>query len=346
MTEERITLKFKESKLVWNRYVKYEDYDLMGNRVYVTAGNEANWLEYALGVQFTPDFYVMITNFDMISVSLYIKYADVAPVMRWSCSGAPLWKCSEDINGMFPDEASCKSACRGAPDCIPNMKCEEPRNGYENDGCGLRRANTKCDPIVSVPLQITAKPTTIKVGELIEISGKYRSNVQVEIYEDVLFGKTLATPTCNSAGEFKTNIYLNKPIGTYKIRAKYCALLACDYSNIITIWVIKADTPCVPIWRCKEPKDGYESDGCGNTAYNSLCLPEDPILPCADGNTRIVQCPNDPSKTYTEKCVAGKWVPVDRNKICGTDDNMYYILTLVVIIIVIMLLYTKLKRRK
>ena len=337
MTEERITLKYKEQKLVWNRWVKYEDYDLMTDRAYISAGNEKNWLEQGLGVFFTPDFYVMIYNYDLVSVSLYIKYGP-EPVMRWSCSGAPLWKCSEDISGMFPTEAECKSACKGAPGCIPDMKCETPLNGYESDGCGLRRANTKCDPVVSVPLSLSASPTTIKVGDLITVSGKYKPGARVIIYEDVLLGKVFAETVCNSAGVYNLMIYLDKPIGTYKIRARSDALILPDLSNIVTINIMAAEVPCVPAWRCKEPKDGYESDGCGNTAYNSLCLPEDPSMPCASGNTRTVQCPGDAKKTYTEKCIAGKWTPVDKNKKCGIDTTIYLILAVLVILAIILVI--------
>ena len=32
------------------------------------------------------------------------------------------------------------------PACIPSWNCEQPFNGYENDGCGNRRYNSVCDP--------------------------------------------------------------------------------------------------------------------------------------------------------------------------------------------------------
>ena len=341
MPEERITLGFKEQKLVWNRWVKYEDYNLMDSEAYITAGNEFAWMSYLEEKYFTPDFFIMMTSFDLTSISLLIRYGTDAP-KRWSCSGAPLWKCSEDVNGMFPDEASCKSACKGDPVCIPDMKCETPLNGHESDGCGLRRANTKCDPVVSVPLSLKTDKTTIKVGDLLTVSGTYRSGAKVIIYEDVLFGKVFVTVTCNSAGNYSAVVYLKKPIGIYNIRAKSDALILPDLSSIVKITVIAGDVPCISKWRCKEPKDGSETDGCGNTAYNSLCLPEDPKLPCADGNTRIVQCPNNSSKTYAEKCVLGKWTPIDKSTKCDISDNvLYYILLAVVVILVIMVLTRK-----
>jgi len=119
MTEERVTLRLYESKLIWNRYVKYADYDLMGSRVLIIAGNEQHWMKYSQVIQFTPDFSVMVTSNNLLtSVSLLIIYN--APAMRWSCSGSPMWVCSESINGMFATQLECQTACRAPPgDCQP-----------------------------------------------------------------------------------------------------------------------------------------------------------------------------------------------------------------------------------
>ena len=272
MPEERITLKFRErGRIVWNREVVYQDYDLMGSRAYILAGNENGWLGYLEEKYFTPDFYIMVTSFDLVSVNLLIRYGAEAP-KKWSCSGAPLYRCSEDINGIFPTQADCLSACKGAP-CSPVWTCETPANGYESDGCGLRRANTRCDPLVSGPLSLSADKTTIKVGDLITFSGKYKSFAKVIIYEDSLLRPKITETTCNSAGNYMVVAYLNRPAGTYRIQAKSDALIFPDLSNIITITVTAAIPVCVPKWVCEQPLNGYETDGCGNRGWNSACIP-------------------------------------------------------------------------
>jgi len=146
MTEERITLSLYGEKLVWNRYVKYVDYDLMGSKVLIRAGNEQHWMKYLETIQFTSDFSVMVTSDNLLtSVSLLIIYN--APATRFSCSGAPLWRCSESINGQYATINECVNACKGDPGCVPDWKCEIPRNGYSNDGCGSRRLDANCDPL-------------------------------------------------------------------------------------------------------------------------------------------------------------------------------------------------------
>jgi len=137
----------------------------------------------------------------------------------------------------------------------------------------MRRANARCDPIVSVPLSLTSDKTTIKVGDLITVSGKYRTNAGVIIYEDVLLGKEYATVYCNSAGDYNAVIYLNKPAGIYNIRAKSAALLSFDKSNIVTITVTAAEPICVSKWVCEQPLNGYETDGCGKRGWNTACVP-------------------------------------------------------------------------
>lgn len=77
-TEERITLKLKEKRLVWNREVMYADYKLMEDKALIIAGNESYWMGYLQSEYFTQDFYVMVTAYDMISVSLYIKYGNIS----------------------------------------------------------------------------------------------------------------------------------------------------------------------------------------------------------------------------------------------------------------------------
>lgn len=145
MTEERITLPLFGSKLVWNRTVKYENYDLINSKVLISAGNESYWMSYTEQKYFTSDFWVMVTSDNLLyEVSLLIRYG-TEPAIKWACSGAPLWACSESSSGIFPTKESCELACRGTP-CVPNWICETPSNGYENDGCGSRRANARCDP--------------------------------------------------------------------------------------------------------------------------------------------------------------------------------------------------------
>lgn len=36
--------------------------------------------------------------------------------------------------------------------CVPIWQCEKPLNGYESDGCGTRRTNSTCNPVVKPPV--------------------------------------------------------------------------------------------------------------------------------------------------------------------------------------------------
>ncbi len=274
MTEERITLNLYEKRIVWNREVIYLDYDLMNSRVLIVAGNEQFWMSYTEGIQFTPDFFVMVTSDNLIhSVSLLIRYG-AEPAKKWSCTGAPLYGCFEDINGV-QTEAECKLSCKGLP-CTPVWKCEVPANGYENDGCGSRRANARCDPIIKFPLSLTSDKSTIKVGDLITVSGKYESFARVIIYEDSGLRPTLATVTCNSAAVYNAIVYLNKPVGTYKLQAKSDALVLPALSNIITITVVSDIThlecvngKCTKVTGAGTDTCTIEGSTCGQLPLNS-----------------------------------------------------------------------------
>lgn len=157
MTEERIKLKLYESKLVWNRYVKYENYDLYNSKVLISAGNESYWMSYTEQINFTSDFWVMVSSDNLLyEVSLLIRYGTEAQ-MKWACSGAPAWVCSQSTSGTFSTQESCELACEGTP-CVPKWKCEVPANGYENDGCGLRRANVRCDPPAGTKWKCSGSP--------------------------------------------------------------------------------------------------------------------------------------------------------------------------------------------
>jgi len=66
---------------------------------------------------------------------------------------------------------------RASPEsCIPNWKCEQPLNGYENDGCGNRQISSSC--------------TTKKIGDCItdpsDIEHKSWAITNIEIYENKL----------------------------------------------------------------------------------------------------------------------------------------------------------------
>jgi hypothetical protein len=120
---------------------------------------------------------------------------------------------------------------------------------------------------------LSADKTTIKVGDLITFSGKYKSWAKVIIYEDAGLRPKITETVCNSAGNYMVVAYLNRPVGTYRIQAKSDALILPDLSNIITITVTAAVAPCVPKWVCEQPLNGYETDGCGHRDANSKCNP-------------------------------------------------------------------------
>ncbi len=154
MPEERITLKFKEKKVVWNREVLYQDYDIANSRAFIIAGNESSWLRRLEDKYFTPDFYVMLAFFDLTSVTLYIKYGQDAP-MKWKCSGSPLFGCFQALDGIYNTQEECKAACRTPPPPAPtdkfftcmNGRCQEVNyvTEFKNDPtCGGKCGTTPC----------------------------------------------------------------------------------------------------------------------------------------------------------------------------------------------------------
>ncbi|MFH2094938.1 MAG: hypothetical protein ABIJ16_04490, partial [Bacteroidota bacterium] len=170
---------------------------------------------------------------------------------------------------------------------------------------------------VATPMYLTSDKYSIQVGDTVTFSGIYKASAKVGIYDvtDLIDVKVTET-TCDIHGNFKVAVNLNIPIGRREMKGKSFDLLP-DQSGILYIDVHEKQA-CVPKWGCIQPLNGYQSDGCGHTKYDPLCLP---TTGCTEGATREMNCPSIVGKTYTQKCVSGEWISVDKDTKCVTEED-------------------------
>lgn len=135
------------------------------------------------------------------------------------------------------------------PLCFPVWTCETPLNGYENDGCGNRRLNTACNPPQVGNISFTSTPSGAKI---------------------FLDGTDQAVNT--------PNIVSNVPVGTHTYILRLAGYN--DYAGSISVTMGQTaavtatmTVACTPVWKCEQPLNGYEADGCGNRRLNPTCNP-------------------------------------------------------------------------
>ena len=195
---------------------------------------------------------------------------------------------------------------------------------------------------VATPMYLSSDKYSIQLGDTVTFSGIYKASAKVGIYDvtDLLDVKVTET-TCDIHGDFKVAVNLNIPIGRREMKGKSFDLLP-DQSGSLFIDVHPKHV-CIPDWHCSTKLDGKEYDGCGHSRDNPLCLP---ITGCSEGTTRTVSCPNVAGKSYTQKCVTGEWISVDKDTKCVADkeeekkeeedDILYYILLAIVVALIFM----------
>lgn len=141
--------------------------------------------------------------------------------------------------------------CTYIPPCAPGWICEMPLNGYKNDGCGNRAADSACNPPPPPPTgQYAANDGSTPIGTAVCIIYPSFDSPHPGIIQGGWQGYAYDVYD-NIRGEILQMPYKYLVIGT-----------DCVYTP-----------PCSPTWACETPLNGYSSDGCGNRVVSAGCNP-------------------------------------------------------------------------
>jgi len=312
MTEETITLNFHESKLVWNRSVRYDDYESAGgDLVLITAGNESNWIEPALGVWFTDDFYIMLVENKLTSVKLYIKYGAVPDYGLQILYGGE-GNANIFVNNNLVQHGDMVNANVALTiKAVPSADTEFVKWILEYD------SGVKVN-ITGNPHLITANTPDIKsftgVFKLKDVPSLIITNVSA---------------TLISAGNIKIKWTQNIP-GRIDITRNGEHVFAWDEKtagnkdwdssgNVSGTYIFCVNGVCVTFildcvstqWLCEEPLNGYEFDGCGHRREADRCDPAIEGLKLSVNNaTKTVSVNLNTDVIFEVKGTSGKTVVI------------------------------------
>jgi len=112
--------------------------------------------------------------------------------------------------------------------------------------------------------------TEINIGTSVMFTGQWLPLEEIKIHavSDVYGISPTATTKTDSSGNFKVSGTPGIIPGTYQYEARS----GLYKSNPVTIKLL-AESGCSKNWKCEEPFNGYEFDGCGHRQLNTNCTP-------------------------------------------------------------------------
>jgi hypothetical protein len=141
--------------------------------------------------------------------------------------------------------------------CVPAWRCEIHLTGFEEDGCGNRRANPACNPLQTGDINFVSTP----------------AGAEIFIYGADQGVKTPNTATNVPAGDLA---YVLKLAG-YNDYSGTVSVIAGQTANV-SVTLTPSTPSCVPAWKCEIHLTGFEEDGCGNRRANPACVYREAVL--------------------------------------------------------------------
>jgi len=234
--------------------------------------------------------------------------------------------------------------CGQPKDCISRWTCEAGNTGYEVDGCGNRRANQLCSktPVIFHIQPLPAQMTISTIGTITIVGTAHEFNLVAGVYQ----WKIEKEGYLSQSGEFNSKI---SKIFNITLIAVCSSEFKCEEPlngydsngcgtrrrNSICNPSLP---PCVSNWKCVLPLNGYEEDGCGSVRKNTECNPV--IPPCVEGTTRLVTCPQN-GRLVTQDCVNGLWISRPAEVIACMDDKDNTILIIIGAVLILYLIWRK-----
>lgn len=168
---------------------------------------------------------------------------------------------------------NCTKEWKHVAACQPNWQCEPGQTGWEIDGCGNKRENSACNPIIAKPKIIDASPKTpitVNVNEQID----YKATADQAITKWYWNFTNPGAEGVQGANIETTSDTFTKAFSSPgEARIYALGQNANGYTDWLTWFVTVAAAACIPSWVCETPLNGSESDGCGNKRLNPACNP-------------------------------------------------------------------------
>lgn len=199
----------------------------------------------------------------------YTAYFKV--VLKWKCSGAPLYQCSQEIDGTYTTQDECLNTCYAPPSDLrletlnvtDNVKVSQKFQVVATIKNYSQTAGTKNFDILSdgyliytINASVSGNTTQTYTTEILA-TGVTPLNVGFHIISiDTLYKPLVIVELKWKCSGLPLYICTQALDGTYNTQEE--CLSAC----II---------PCTPDWKCEQPLNGYETDGCGNRRLNPSC---------------------------------------------------------------------------